>query len=79
MRTGTWSDGALAELLQTMRSEDDDFSEGAICKKRERFKTDYPVVYRVTIEKVSKAIPPTGRTIRFCEGLIESKLRKLKP
>jgi hypothetical protein len=54
LRTGTWNDEPLAELLQTLRDEGADFSGDAIHKKRERFKTKYPVVYKAIVQSVAK-------------------------
>jgi hypothetical protein len=42
IKTGAWHDEQVATLLQTMRSEQDDFSADAIRKKRKRFQSEHP-------------------------------------
>jgi hypothetical protein len=65
LRTGTWNDVHLEELLRAMRDEDKEYSGDAIHKKRERFKASYPLIYRLIVQKVSRGEPLFGRgTVR---------------
>jgi hypothetical protein len=54
LKTGTWNDEHLAELLQTMRSVSADFSGDAIRKTRERFRQKHHVLYEITLKTISE-------------------------
>jgi hypothetical protein len=58
-KTGTWNDEHLAELLQSISFDLEDFSGDAIRKRRERFKQDYPKLYLLAATRAN-----LGRYVR---------------
>jgi hypothetical protein len=53
LKTGSWNDEHLFELLQATRINDVKFSGDAVHKTRERFKIKHPLLYRTIVLNVS--------------------------
>jgi hypothetical protein len=74
LRTGTWNDVHLEELLGAMRNEDKEYSGDAVHKKRERFRANYPLIYKGIVQKVSRGEPLVGRNVTRGRADLNRKL-----